>query len=221
METAGEIPSFSIYIILLFVFGFATVMAMVTTSFLKIVIVLQLLKSAMGLQEAPPRMAINALAMMLTMYIMAPIAIDAYGSFSKYEINYTDIRDPALIDAAKDASIPFKQFLGKHSDAAEKAFFRKSAEKLWPAKYARTLDDEHLLVLIPAFTVSQLKSAFQAGFMIYLPFIVIDLIISNILLALGMMMVSPIVISMPFKLLLFVLVDGWSRLLHSLIISYQ
>jgi type III secretion protein R len=111
--------------------------------------------------------------------------------------------------------------MSKHSKESERQFFVDTAHKVWPERYAKEVDDKHLLVLIPAFMVSELTSAFQIGFLIFLPFIVIDLIISNILLSMGMMMVSPTVISLPFKMLLFVLVDGWSRLIHGLLLSYQ
>jgi type III secretion protein R len=108
----------------------------------------------------------------------------------------------------------------KHSGKKERVFFVQAAQKLWTPEHAADLKEDNLLVLVPAFTVGELTSAFQIGFLLYLPFVAIDLIISNILLAMGMMMVSPTTISLPFKLLLFVLVDGWGRLVHGLVLTY-
>jgi type III secretion protein R len=112
-------------------------------------------------------------------------------------------------------------FLIKHSSEHERNFFVQTTKKIWPKKYADKVSRDNLLILVPAFLVSELTSAFQIGFLLYLPFIIIDLIISNILISMGMIMVSPIIISLPFKVLLFVLVDGWVRLVHGLILSYQ
>ena len=117
--------------------------------------------------------------------------------------------------------MPLQNFLTRHSSKTERDFFVKTTKKIWPEKYSQDVEESNLLVLIPAFMVSELTIAFQVGFLIYLPFIIIDLIVSNILLSLGMIMVSPIIISLPFKLLLFVLVDGWSRLIHGLLLSYS
>ena len=116
---------------------------------------------------------------------------------------------------------PFRQFLVKHADATEKVFFLDTAETLWPAEDFEVIDENSMLILIPAFSISELSKAFEVGFLLYLPFVVIDLIVSNILLAMGMMMVSPTTVSLPFKLLLFVLADGWARLLHGLVLTYQ
>ena len=121
---------------------------------------------------------------------------------------------------AGQAREPLRMFLLKHSDRKERVFFAQSAKKLWQNDTAQRLKDSDLVVLIPAFTVHELASAFKIGFLIYLPFVIIDLIISNILLAMGMMMVSPMTISLPFKLLLFVLVNGWTKLIHALVLSY-
>ncbi|MCY4178650.1 MAG: EscR/YscR/HrcR family type III secretion system export apparatus protein, partial [Endozoicomonadaceae bacterium] len=109
----------------------------------------------------------------------------------------------------------------KHTGKRERTFFIKTARVLWPLKYKQELTADSLMILLPSFALSELTRAFEIGFLLYLPFIIIDLIVSNILLAMGMMMVSPMTISLPFKLLLFVLLDGWSRLIHNLVLSYQ
>ena len=201
--------------------GLAPFIAILTTSFVKIVIVIHMVRSALGLQQAPPNLAINGLAIILSMYVMAPVAMDSYEKFNTHNVSFNDIKNPALQDAVQDSFKPFEAFLLKHSHENERNFFLQTTKKIWPKKYSDTVSNTNLLILIPAFLVSELTSAFQIGFLLYLPFIIIDLIISNILISMGMIMVSPIVISLPFKVLLFVLVDGWVRLVHGLILSYQ
>src|SRR5262249_42221040 len=120
-----------------------------------------------------------------------------------------------------EAAQPFKGFLKKHIRPEQQDFFFRTTRQIWPDDLAKQVDKESYMILIPAFTVSELTSAFEIGFLIYLAFIVIDLVVSSILLAMGMMMVSPLTISLPFKLFLFVMVDGWSRLIHGLVLTYQ
>ncbi|PID49876.1 MAG: EscR/YscR/HrcR family type III secretion system export apparatus protein [Proteobacteria bacterium] len=198
----------------------APFLAILVSSFIKLVVVMQLTRSALGLQQEPPNMALSGIAIILSIYIMAPVAIETYEIFNSYGIEITDIRNPSFVDALEGSARPLQDFLNRHSSASERDFFVQTTKELWPEQYARDVDERHLLVLIPAFLVSELTIAFQIGFLIYLPFIIIDLIVSNILLSLGMIMVSPIIISLPFKLLLFVLIDGWSRLIHGLLLSY-
>jgi len=123
----------------------------------------------------------------------------------------------AMFDAGKE---PLRKFLIQHSSDAERAFFLRSAQRLLPPASRDEISVDDFIVVIPAFTVSELTAAFQIGFLIYLPFLIIDLVISNILLALGMMMMSPTTVSLPFKLLLFVLIDGWAKLVHGLVLTY-
>jgi len=201
--------------------GLAPFIAILTTSFVKIVIVIHMVRSALGLQQAPPNLAINGLAIILSMYVMAPVVMDSYEKFNTHNVSFNDIKNPDLQDAVKDSFTPFEDFLLKHSNEQERNFFVQTTKKIWPKKYSDKISNRNLLILIPSFLVSELTSAFQIGFLLYLPFIIIDLIISNILISMGMIMVSPIVISLPFKVLLFVLVDGWVRLIHGLILSYQ
>ena len=201
--------------------GLAPFIAILTTSFVKIVIVIHMVRSALGLQQAPPNLAINGLAIILSMYVMAPVVMDSYEKFNTHNVSFEDIKNPALQDAVQDSFKPFEDFLLKHSNKNERNFFLQTTKKIWPKKYSDNVSSTNLLILIPSFLVSELTSAFQIGFLLFLPFIIIDLIISNILISMGMIMVSPIVISLPFKVLLFVLVDGWVRLVHGLILSYQ
>lgn len=122
-----------------------------------------------------------------------------------------------MFDAGKE---PLRKFLIQHSNGAERAFFLRSAQRLLPPASRNEIQAQDFIVVIPAFTVSELTAAFQIGFLIYLPFLIIDLVVSNILLALGMMMMSPTTVSLPFKLLLFVLIDGWAKLVHGLVLTY-
>lgn len=201
--------------------GLAPFIAIMMSSFVKLVVVMYLLRNALGLQQVPPNLAINGLAIILSVYIMAPVGGAMYEAFAERNVGLDEVQNPAFVDALRAGVEPLRAFLEKNSDPNERGFFARTTRKLWPQPYADQVSRDHLLVLLPAFTVSQLTAAFEAGFLLYLPFIVIDLIVSNILLAMGMIMVSPMTISLPFKILLFVLVDGWTRLIHGLVLSYQ
>ena len=206
--------------------------AMIATSYLKIVVVMSLIRNALGIQSIPPNMVINALAMILTFYIMAPVMSEAWNiaqaelAPKQAAVSQATPASPTdtlfETDAIVKAAEPFREFLAKHTSDRERAFFVHTAERLWgdgPDEPA-VVDPESFYILIPSFCVSELTKAFQIGFLVYLPFIAIDIIISNILLAMGMMMVSPVTISLPFKLLLFVMVDGWTLLIQGLIRGY-
>ena len=205
----------------LLLLGLVPFLAIMLSSFVKIVVVLHLLRNALGLQQVPPNMAINGLAIILSIYIMAPVGINIYETFDSYGVAVDDVENPAWREALRTSVEPLREFLQKHSDENEREFFASTTRKLWPPELAENVDKDHFLVLLPAFTVSQLTTAFQIGFLLYLPFVVIDLVVSNILLAMGMIMVAPMMISLPFKILLFVLADGWTRLVHGLVLSYQ
>jgi len=193
--------------------------AIMTTSFIKLAVVFSLLRNALGIQQIPPNMALYGSAIVLSIYIMAPVGYQITDTIKEKGFDLT--QEASLKDLANSAINPLAGFLTKHSSERERAFFLASAQKLWPKEYAARLDTNSMLILVPSFTISELKSAFEIGFLLYMPFIAIDLIISNILLAMGMMMVSPMTISLPFKLLLFVLLDGWTQLTHNLVLSYQ
>ena len=209
--------------------------AMIATSYLKIVIVMSLIRNALGIQSIPPNMVINALAMILTFYIMAPIMQESWQMLAETRQaraqNVQVANQPAAgqnvnmlgleTDDLANAAEPFRVWLSGHTSDRERAFFINTAERLWgkdgePA----VIDPESFYILIPSFCVSELTKSFQIGFLVYLPFIAIDIIVSNILLAMGMMMVSPVTISLPFKLLLFVMVDGWTLLIQGLVRGY-
>ena len=211
--------------------------AMIATSYLKIVVVMSLIRNALGIQSIPPNMVINALAMILTFYIMAPVASESWGIAQK-ELGKQAASASGATQAAKPpnqqpaalsisteaigkAAEPFRKFLSDHTSARERAFFVSTAETLWGKNgEPAVVDSESFYILLPSFCVSELTKAFQIGFLVYLPFIAIDIIVSNILLAMGMMMVSPVTISLPFKLLLFVMVNGWTLLIQGLVRGY-
>jgi type III secretion protein R len=196
--------------------------ALLVTSYTKIVVVLSLLRLALGVQQVPPNMVLNGLAIILSIYIMAPIGMQAWDTMKHKGMGgETGTKFEDLSAAAEAIKAPLKGFLEKHIKERERKFFLKSAEQLWPPKEAHDLRQDDLLVLVPGFTISELTDAFQIGFVIYLAFIVIDLVIANILLALGMQMIAPTVIAVPFKLLLFVVLDGWSQLVHGLVLTYR
>lgn len=208
-----------IYLIAILVFmSLAPFVAMMITSFVKLVVVLSLIRNALGIQQIPPNMVMNGLALILTIYIMNPVMQETFEILQEQQVNTREIE--SMRSAVTVAQEPLKKFLLKHTNQRERAFFFNSAKKLWSEEQAAALTDDSLMVLVPAFTVTELTSAFQIGFLIYLPFIAIDIVVSNILLAMGMMMVSPMTISLPFKLLLFVVVDGWTRLVHGLVLTY-
>ncbi|EIJ35762.1 type III secretion system export apparatus subunit SctR [Thiothrix nivea] len=213
-------PNPVILVAALTLLGLAPFLAIMISSFIKLVVVMHIVRSALGLQQEPPNIAVSGIAIILSIYIMAPVAMETYEIFNSHGIAVEDIRNPLLPDALANSTEPLRQFLSKHSSNTEQQFFVQTTQKIWPEKYSQDITTDHLLVLTPAFMVSELTTAFQIGFLLYLPFVVIDLIISNLLISMGMIMLSPMVISLPFKLLLFVLVDGWSRLIHGLILSY-
>ncbi|MEJ1160540.1 type III secretion system export apparatus subunit SctR [Prosthecomicrobium sp. N25] len=193
-------------------------LAVVATSFIKLSVVFLLVRNALGVQQIPPNMALNALAIILSGYIMTPVAMETYDILSKAD--YTVDSVDGLRRAYDDGKGPLTRFLKEKAAEREKLFFLESAKSLWPKSLSDRIDADSIAVVLPAFTVSQLREAFEIGFLLYLPFIAIDLIVSNILLAMGMMMVSPLTISLPFKLFLFVMVDGWSRLILGLVKTY-
>lgn len=193
--------------------------AIVSTSFIKLAIVFSLIRNALGVQQVPPNIAINALALILSAYIMTPVLWQTYNLLEPQNIDYTT--SEGLKTAYDMGKAPISNFLSTYAGERERAFFLESVRAYWPEELSREIDGDSIIVVLPAFMVSQLREAFEIGFLLFLPFLVIDLIISNILLALGMMMVSPLTISLPFKLFLFVMADGWSRLILGLVKTYS
>ena len=190
----------------------------VCTAFLKIVIVLMITRNAIGVQQVPPGMAINGIALAATLFIMAPVGYEMAEIVKVSPLDLTSVG--TLQQTGMEAIKPLRTFMLRNSDPDILTHLLENAMRMWPAQMAQEVQREDLILLAPAFVLSQLQAGFEIGFLIYIPFIVIDLIVSNLLLALGMQMVSPMTISLPLKLLLFVMVSGWSRLLDSLFFSY-
>ncbi|WP_175891558.1 type III secretion system export apparatus subunit SctR [Burkholderia cepacia] len=199
--------------------GLLPFVAMVVTSYTKVVVVLGLLRNALGVQQVPPNMVLNGIAILVSVYVMAPVGMMAAKPLSGQMISPQS--STAVIQAADAAREPFRQFLIKHTQEREKRFFMRSASIVWPKEEAQALKETDLIVLAPAFTLTELTDAFKIGFLLYVTFIVIDLIIANVLLSMGLNQVSPANVAIPFKLLLFVVMDGWSTLIHGLILTYK
>ena len=209
-------------IVLLALLGLLPFFLMMVTSYVKIVVVFTLIKNALGVQQVPPVMVLNGLAIVLTIFIMAPVAFETKEivdtSGIKVESSLSQPDNFSLL--LKTASPPLERFLKRNTDDRMLTTLRSTAKRLWPQKYHELLDADNFLLTLPSFVLTELTAAFQIGVLLYLPFIVIDLIISNILLAMGMMMVSPMPISLPFKLLLFVSLDGWLKISQGLMYGY-
>ncbi|MDR5615816.1 flagellar type III secretion system pore protein FliP [Arsenophonus sp.] len=192
--------------------GFIPALLLMTTSFTRIIIVLGLLRNALGTPTAPPNQILLGLALFMTFFVMSPvfdkIYQNAYLPFSEEKITI----EVALSEGAK----PLRQFMLQQTRQPDLALFSRLAND----KEYQTQADVPLRILVPAFITSELKTAFQIGFMLFIPFLIIDLVVASVLMALGMMMVPPATVAMPFKLMLFVLVDGWQLILGSLAQSF-
>ena len=198
------------------VLALAPFAAVMVTAFTKIVVVLSLLRTALGVQQVPPNVVLNGLALILTVYVMYPVGSAMLATIPA-DIDVANNTEDMMV-AASSAKEPLREFLMAHSSERERAFFQDTVQRM--SEGGEPVQSEDFIVIIPAFTISELTSAFQIGFLIFLPFIVIDLVISNLLMAMGMMMLSPTIVSLPFKLLLFVLIEGWAKLAHGLVLSY-
>lgn len=201
---------------------------MILTSFLKIVVVLSLLRTALGVQQAPPNQIINGVAFMLSLFIMYPTAAKIYDVSLDFvaktrapESLLSEGSSTYILQVAMIAREPLRDFLKKNSSAKHQALFYRLAYRGLPEAHRDDLKTDDFMVLVPSFITSQLKDAFEIGVLIYIPFFVIDLVTSNILLAMGMMMLSPVTISMPLKLFLLVMLDGWTILIEGLVKTFQ
>jgi type III secretion protein R len=202
------------------VVGFVPLLALVATSYLKIVVVLGLVRNAIGVQQVPPNMVLSAIAIILTAYIMAPVGLAASTALSSVgatEQRMTPSAMAGLLDAVQQ---PLGEFMIRHTLAEDRTFFVDTSRTLWGEKSNLKVTDTSLLVLAPAFTLRELTRAFQIGFILYLAFLAVDLVVAAVLQALGLTMLSPTPIAIPFKLLLFVAFDGWQRLVHALVLGY-
>lgn len=192
--------------------SFLPAILLMMTSFTRIIIVLSLLRQALGTQSTPPNQVLIGLALFLTLFVMGPvfdkIYADAYQPLAANQIS--------LQQAIDRGSIPLKAFMLRQTRQADLAMFVKISH----APALQGPEDVPMRILIPAFTTSELKTAFQIGFAIFIPFLIIDMVVASVLMSMGMMMVAPSIVSLPFKIMLFVLVDGWQLLLGSLAQSF-
>ncbi len=192
--------------------SFLPAVLLMMTGFTRIVIVLSLLRQALGTQAAPPNQVIVGMSLFLTFFVMSPtldkVYEQAYQPFSANQIGFDE--------ALARGEVPMREFMLKQTRQSDVQLFAKLA-KLPPAVKSA---DVPFRVLVPAFVTSELKSAFQIGFMIFIPFLIIDMVVASVLMSLGMMMLSPVLVALPFKLMLFVLADGWNLLLGSLAASF-
>jgi flagellar biosynthetic protein FliP len=199
-------------LLLLTALSFLPAILLMMTSFTRIVIVLSLLRNALGTQAAPSNQIIIGLSLFLTFFIMAPVAdkvyTDAYVPLTENKISFPE--------ALERGAVPLRAFMLKQTRQADLILFTKIAKQERPS----TLDQVPMRVLIPAFVTSELKTAFQIGFIVFIPFLIIDMVVASVLMSMGMMMMSPVIVALPFKLMLFVLVDGWNLLIASLVQSF-
>ncbi len=215
-QTSGNTTTYSVPVQTLIVFGalsFLPAALLLMTSFTRLIIVLSLLRQALGLQSTPPNQVLVGLSLFMTFFIMGPtldrIYTEAYVPYSEQKI--------AFEEAATRGAVPLRAFMLKQTRAADLALFNRIGGNGAPA--ASTAETP-MRILVPAFVTSELKTAFQIGFMVFIPFIVIDLIVASVLMSMGMMMLSPVLVALPFKLMLFVLADGWNLLIGSLVASF-
>ena len=215
MGTGASGMSFSVPVQTLLFFtalSFLPAILLMMTGFTRIVIVLSLLRQALGTQSVPPNQVIVGLSLFLTLFVMGPtldrVYEDAYVPYNNNSLPFEQ--------ALRRAEAPMRAFMSKQTRQSDLALFVKLAK----LDIATTADSAPMRVLIPAFVTSELKSAFQIGFMIFIPFLVIDIVVASVLMSLGMMMLSPVLVALPFKLMLFVLADGWNLLMGSLAASF-
>ncbi|WP_163996724.1 type III secretion system export apparatus subunit SctR [Pyxidicoccus caerfyrddinensis] len=214
-----------ILILALAAMGLVPFALMMVTSFVKISVVLSIVRSALGTQQIPPTQVITGLAVILTVYIMAPVGQEMYRAagvdiWSKGPGVFSSETVGTMLGAAGKSKEPLRAWLMKKVTNKDRSLFFNLAKKMRKGEDRDAIQSDDFMVIIPAFVVSELKEAFQIGFLLFVPFIVIDMVVANILLALGMHMLSPTTISMPFKLLLFVLVDGWYLIAKGLVVGY-
>ncbi|WP_338754018.1 flagellar type III secretion system pore protein FliP [Bacillus sp. FJAT-52991] len=199
-------------LLLLTVLSLAPSILILMTCFTRIVIVLSFVRSALATQQMPPTQVLIGLALFLTFFIMGPVFHEVNNEALKPLLN----DEIGLEEAYEKASIPMKEFMSEHTRQKDLQLFLDYAQ----AEQPKTIEDIPLTSLVPAFALSEIKTAFQMGFMIFIPFLVIDMVVASVLMSMGMMMLPPVMISLPFKILLFVLVDGWYLVIQSLLQSF-
>ncbi len=199
-------------VLLLTVLSLAPSILILMTCFTRIVIVLSFTRTALATQQMPPNQVIIGLALFLTFFIMAP----TFSEVNEVALQPLFDEEIGLEEAYDRAALPFKEFMAKHTREKDLELFLNYNK----AEAPESLEDIPLTMLVPAFALSEIKTAFQMGFMIFIPFLVIDMVVASVLMSMGMMMLPPVMISLPFKILLFILVDGWYLVMKSLLQSF-
>lgn len=212
-EEPGKVATVMEILLLLTVLSLAPSILLMMTSFTRLIVVFGFLRQAIGTQQMPPNQVLIALALFMTFFIMQPVWKEADQKAIQPYLN----EEISLKDALKRAEVPVRKFMFAQTREKDLALFVRMSKMENP----QDKDAVPLSVLIPSFMISELKTAFEIGFILYMPFLIIDMIISSVLLSMGMMMLPPVLISLPFKLLLFVLVDGWNLLAGSLVQSFM
>ncbi len=215
---SGTLPTFFSLFVLSAALAALPLFLLMGTSYAKISIVLFLVRNALGIQQTPPGNVLATIAVVLTLFVMAPVFRDVYAIVANPQNSYQTVQD--YEDVGKRALKPIMAFLNEHTRPEAKEFFVDTANRVWKDKNMGTVSPDDIFIVMPAFLVSELTRAFEIGFLLYLPFLVVDFVVSVIIIAMGMNSLSPTVISTPLKLLLFIAVDGWSRLLQGLVLSY-
>lgn len=192
---------------------------MCTTCFLKVSIVLVVVRNAIGVQQVPPSIAVYAIALAVTLFVMAPVVREIESSLPTQSGSaWQGFRfSPSEVVVAAE---PLRRFMLANTPVERREWFLAVARRQWPPEMGWGVSASDYMILVPSFVISELQLAFEIGFILYLPFVIVDLLMSNLLLALGMQMVSPMVVSLPLKMLLFVQLDGWGKLVDGLISSY-
>jgi type III secretion protein R len=217
-------------LVLITVLAFLTLVPfvlMMITSFVKLAVVLSIVRQAIGTQQIPPTQVITGLATILTIYIMMPVGLDIYHEIQNQMqtprfrgLNLNTYKAAQVVELGQMVQEPLRDFLIKHTHIKERNMFYRLAWRLRKPRDRASLTDRDFTVVTPAFVLSELKESFQIGFILFVPFLVVDMVVANVLMALGMQMLSPTTISLPFKILLFVLVDGWYLITRGLVLSY-
>jgi type III secretion protein R len=226
-ESAVKAPSILTQLSVLAGLSLLPFAIMLLTSYMKIVIVLSLLRNALGVQQSPPNPVLNGIALLMTIYVMFPTGLAMYQaaeeSLKKNPATtmFSDAGAEYILGVMQHAKEPLRDFLQRNAAGNHIGGFYQLAQRSFPEPFKSSLQHSDLIVVVPAFITSQLKAAFEIGVLVYLPFFVIDLVTSNILLAMGMMMLSPLTIALPLKLLLLVMVDGWTLLIQGLVLTFR
>lgn len=223
-QAISQQPIYLVFALILL--GLLPFVGMLLTSFVKMAVVLSITRQAIGIQQAPPTTVITGLSILLTIYVMHPVGLEIYERAHKH-INHTNhtFLEKSNVDVffkvLAEAELPVKSFLQEHASDKNLHMFYNLGLQMRAEKDRASLDPDDLIVLVPSFIITELTQAFQIGFLIFLPFLVVDMAVSNILMALGMQMLSPTTISLPFKILLFVMADGWHLITRGLVTGYQ